>query len=94
VPHNKLHYDGEDDLLALAISLWLARARNHGFNDGNKRTATAAMVELLARNGYDLKIPDSQDHPLLGKLLESAIIGTIDEHDLGELLIHYIEDRP
>lgn len=35
---------------ALAYSL----ARNHGFADGNKRIAHAALELFLARNGYDL----------------------------------------
>jgi death-on-curing protein len=93
-PKNKHHYEGEEDSLALAIGLWLSLARNHGFSDGNKRTSTVAMIEFLARNGYDLHVPDTDDHPLLGKLLESAIESSLDEYELYEILIHYVTERP
>lgn len=34
---------------------WLALIRNHGFLDGNKRTATAAMARWLLFEGYRLR---------------------------------------
>ena len=35
--------------------LWLALIHNHGFVDGNKRTATAAMARWLLFEGYRLR---------------------------------------
>ena len=35
--------------------LWLGLIRNHGFVDGNKRTATAAMARWLQFEGYRLR---------------------------------------
>ena len=38
-----------------AAALVQSVATNHGFADGNKRTATILMVTLLNKSGYDLK---------------------------------------
>lgn len=38
-PRNTRLYEGEEDILSLAIRLCVALAKNHGFVDGNKRTA-------------------------------------------------------
>ena len=35
--------------------LWLTLIQNHGFVDGNKRTATAAMARWLLFEGYRLR---------------------------------------
>lgn len=35
--------------------LWLGLIRNHGFVDGNKRTATATMARWLVLEGYRLR---------------------------------------
>jgi len=51
-------YEGETDILALAIRLGVAIARNPGFNDGNKRTGAVSLTTLLRLNGYDLNMPD------------------------------------
>lgn len=40
---------------ARAAALWVALIRNHGFVDGNKRTATAAMTRWLLAEGYHLR---------------------------------------
>jgi death-on-curing protein len=37
-----------------AAVLWLGLIKNHGFVDGNKRTATAAMARWLLAEGYRL----------------------------------------
>jgi death on curing protein len=38
-----------------AAVLWLGLIRNHGFVDGNKRTATAAMARRLQQEGFHLR---------------------------------------
>lgn len=45
---------------ARAGALWVALIRNHGFVDGNKRTATAAMTRWLLAEGYRLKSDQDQ----------------------------------
>jgi death-on-curing protein len=51
----QLHaYEGECDILRLGLRLCLRLAKNHPFNDGNKRVALGCMIEFLGVNGYDL----------------------------------------
>ena len=50
-------FGGQDPyptLVEKASVLWYALARNHGFIDGNKRSAHAALETFLVRNGYEL----------------------------------------
>lgn len=47
---NLHHYTGEEDLFMLAAAYLLAVSRGHGFNDANKRTATASAMVFLAMN--------------------------------------------
>ncbi|WP_299999456.1 type II toxin-antitoxin system death-on-curing family toxin [uncultured Cedecea sp.] len=44
-------YESISDLHMLAASLLLSIARGHGFNDANKRTATASAMVFLDMNG-------------------------------------------
>lgn len=43
------------DLIEEASALWESMAMNHGFIDGNKRTAYAAVETFLQINGVDIK---------------------------------------
>lgn len=43
---------GERDVANLATALLFGIARNHPFQQGNKRTAFAAMIGFLRLNGY------------------------------------------
>lgn len=52
-PRNKAFYEGWE-LLAQAGSLMFAIAKNHGFIDGNKRTAAVVTDVFLQDNGYEL----------------------------------------
>lgn len=49
-PKNHWHYSG-GDLFDLAAVLLIHLARNHPFVDGNKRSAAASAIALLAING-------------------------------------------
>lgn len=92
-PRNTRLYEGEEDISSLAIRLCVALAKNHGFVDGNKRTA-AGMIEFLAINGYDLVVPDDQaDTPLLGRWVEKAVVGRLSEGQLYDRLEHFLQDR-
>lgn len=53
-PQNLLSY-AEPDGAALAAAYAFGIARNHGFVDGNKRTAWIVARLFLADNGYTLK---------------------------------------
>lgn len=48
---NRTHYEGITDVFELAATYWVAVARGHIFNDGNKRTAFFVTMTFLYRNG-------------------------------------------
>jgi len=50
---------GKEDVLALAVVVLAGIARAHAFEQGNKRTAFAAMRLFLMANGYDTAFDDS-----------------------------------
>jgi len=52
-PENLAHY-GNPDAADLAAAYAFGIARNHAFNDGNKRTAWLAARGFLSSNGYAL----------------------------------------
>ena len=88
-PVNAYHYQGEDDILALAIRLGVAIARNHGFNDGNKRTAAMSLLAFLRANGFDLEMPDDT---LLGRMLEAVITYDMTEDEFADHLFGYVQE--
>ena len=54
-PENAYHYsDPKPDIAELAAAYGFGLAKNHPFNDANKRTALIAMRLFLKLNGYDL----------------------------------------
>ncbi len=56
----KSTFGGNDlypDLLDKASAYFFFIASNHGFADGNKRTALAAALTFLSLNGQDVEIP-------------------------------------
>jgi death-on-curing protein len=57
-PQNRLAYDAEADLPALAAAYAFGLARNHPFIDGNKRTAFVAAEVFLDLNGMTLTASD------------------------------------
>jgi death on curing protein len=70
---------GEADVAALAAAYAYGLARNHGFSDGNKRTAWIAARLFLADNGYRLRF-DSTDAV---RTMEGVAAGEIDEGQLA-----------
>lgn len=63
-------FGGEDlypTLAEKAAALGFSLAKNHGFVDGNKRTAAAAVEMFLLRNGHEIDAPiDEQEAVYLG----------------------------
>ena len=81
-------YDGEEDVLALAVALLAGIAQNHPFAQGNKRTALIAARNFLQSNGYDLGIEDQ----VLGPAILDFVSGHIDENDLADILDAHLVD--
>lgn len=59
-------------IAAKASALVEAIIRNHGFVDGNKRTATLLLFLLLARSGFSLRAVEP--HENLDEALETTIV--------------------
>ena len=53
-PANRHHYEGVEDVCALAATYLVALASNHAFIDGNKRAAFLAAGLFLRLNGRRL----------------------------------------
>jgi death on curing protein len=51
-PQNLAHY-GKPDVVTLAAAYVYGLAKNHGFVDGNKRTAYVTALVFLLDNGFD-----------------------------------------
>ena len=52
-PQHKFAYAKRPDLATLAAAYAFGLARNHGYVDGNKRTAFMAAYVFLGLNGHD-----------------------------------------
>jgi death on curing protein len=57
-PRNAFAY-GEEDIVVLAVTLMVGISRAHAFEQGNKRTAFAALRLFLRANGYDTTLDDT-----------------------------------
>ncbi|MDO8963719.1 MAG: type II toxin-antitoxin system death-on-curing family toxin [Coriobacteriia bacterium] len=75
-------YDADSDLPALAAAYGYGLARNHPFNDGNKRVAFVVMATFLALNGLDLDAPETE---VVTAMLDLAA-GALSEADLADWL--------
>ncbi|GAB7195655.1 type II toxin-antitoxin system death-on-curing family toxin [Dickeya oryzae] len=56
---NRTHDEGVTDIFELAATYWVAIARGHIFNDGNKRTAFFVAITFLYRNGIRIRDTDN-----------------------------------
>jgi death-on-curing protein len=74
-PRNAFGY-GEEDIVALAVALMAGIARAHASEQGNKRTAFAAMRLFLRANGYDTSFDDT--------IARAEQIIALVEHRIGE----------
>lgn len=84
---NRVHYEGVHDLYELAATYWVAIARGHIFNDGNKRTSLFIATAFLARNGILIKDEGTE----LEELTVKAATGELTPQALAERLRHLTE---
>ena len=77
-PRNLAAY-GEPDAADLAAAYAFGIARNHGFLDGNKRTAWVVARVFLADNGYGLVFDQAEGY----RLMMSVAEGSTDEVAVG-----------
>lgn len=84
-PENK-HTYGENDLCTLAAAYAFGIAKNHPFNDGNKRAALMTAHAFLIVNGYDLVV----DKVGLAKAVLNLASSDLSEKDFGLFLRTHI----
>lgn len=77
-PQNRAMYDNPD-AAALAAAYAYGLARNHGFVDGNKRTAWVVARLFLADNGCRLRF----DKLEAVQIVEAVAAGNLSEDDLA-----------
>ncbi len=84
-PRNIAAY-ASPDAATLAASYAFGLSRNHGFIDGNKRTAFVVANIFLLDNGYDL---NAEDTDIVG-VMRSLAAGKIDEAELAAWFRRFI----
>jgi len=73
-----------------AAALMQSLATNHGFVDGNKRTAILMTFILLVRSGYTLRFPDEES---FNREIERMVLDVV-EHRLDfDGLVAWMEQR-
>ena len=85
-PRNLIAY-GTPDVADLAASYAYGLARNHGFLDGNKRTAYVVALLFLLANGYECVASDTDS---VTTMLDVAS-GAMDEQRLAAWFRETIE---
>ena len=85
-PRNLAAY-GEPDAADLAAAYAFGLARNHGFADGNKRTAWVIARLFLADNGYRLRFGPAD----AVRIVETLAEGALDERQMAAWLRERLE---
>ena len=70
--------------------------KNHAFMDGNKRTATLAVILFLNENGLDLKYPLKEENgrTALANVVEACAAGKVSKGQLMEWFDSHKVPRP
>jgi death-on-curing protein len=87
-PQNLAAY-AAPDAAALAAAYAFGLSRNHGFIDGNKRTAWVIAHLFLADNGYRLTFKPAE----AVRAMEALAEGTLDEAALAAWFRERVEER-
>jgi death-on-curing protein len=89
-PLNRFTYAGDDcDLAELAAAYAFALVKNHGYVDGNKRIGLAALLVLLRRNGFYLRITEAE----AVTKFENLAAGSVSEDELAAWIRENLEAR-
>jgi death-on-curing protein len=82
-PKNHYHYRYVQDVVSLATTLLFGIARNHPFEQGNKRTGFLSAIVFLETNGYAIDLEDT-DFP--GRLVVAALEDRMSEDDFADIV--------
>ncbi len=88
-PKQLLSYEPDADLAALAAAYGYGLARNHPYNDGNKRVAFMAMAVFLGLNGLDITAIEAE----VVTTIVALTAGEIDEDSLADWLRSHASRR-
>ena len=88
-PQQKWIYEPESDLATLAAAYGYGLARNHGFVDGNKRVALAALATFVRINGQRLVAPEVE----AVTVMLGVAAGELDEAALAVWIRQSVEPR-
>ena len=88
-PRQRYAYEPAADLAALAAAYGFGLARNHPYNDGNKRVAFVAMAVFLGLNGYELTACDAD----VVTAIVALAAGEIDEEALSDWIRLHIAKK-
>lgn len=86
-PQNLHAYEGETDLVRLAVRMLTAVAMAHAFEDGNKRTAFVGAKVFLDLNGAVLAAPDEVE---VGEWITDLIERKIDQDEFCRRLKPFV----
>jgi death-on-curing protein len=86
-PKNKFAHADRPDVATLAAAYAFGLAKNHGFVDGNKRSAFMTAYVFLGLNGYDLDAPE----PELAVTMERLADGRLTEPALASWIRAHLE---
>ncbi len=78
-PVNAWEYEDERDILRLGLVLLEGLCRNHPFEQGNKRTALAALLTFCERNRVLLLLPDAE---WVAKLILDLVVHDITAEEI------------
>jgi death on curing protein len=79
-PRNLFAYSPTADLADLAAAYGFGLTKNHGYVDGNKRTAFQVMFVFLDLNGFTIVAPDEAD---VVRIMLGVADGAVSESDLA-----------
>ncbi|MHB1136615.1 MAG: type II toxin-antitoxin system death-on-curing family toxin [Coriobacteriia bacterium] len=89
-PRQMLAYTPEADLAALAAAYGYGLARNHAYNDGNKRVAFVVMAVFLGLNGREFTASEAD----VVTTIVALASGKLDEETLADWIrLHTAERR-
>ena len=89
-PRNLASYEDCDDLARFAAAYAFGIAKNHGFADGNKRTALVTADMFLMLNGYELMSSPAENVLTFLGVAE----GSISEEELAAWIGNNIQKLP
>lgn len=75
-PQNRWAYQDANDVFDCAASYGFGIAKNHAFNDGNKRTAFQSMYAFLLLNGFRITAAEVAVVDLMIGVADSSVSET------------------